>query len=140
MKCPCIAYYALLNACRVADFRLELEQELILKLFEFFKNLSSRFHNEFIPLADPLMGPLIYNTRSIESLANVQTSDYLKARGNNFDFAIVPILNEKHHHGLSLPSVIPIGAPWQKMHLLARRQRKIYVEMFDLGPIKLTLR
>ncbi|XP_048318354.2 uncharacterized protein LOC107405745 isoform X2 [Ziziphus jujuba] len=124
---------------RVADFRLELEQELILKLFEFFKNLSSRFHNEFIPLADPLMGPLIYNTRSIESLANVQTSDYLKARGNNFDFAIVPILNEKHHHGLSLPSVIPIGAPWQKMHLLARRQRKIYVEMFDLGPIKLTL-
>lgn len=137
---PCIAYFVLLNACRVAEFRLELEQELILSLFEFFKNLSSRFHSGFIPLSDPLMGPLIYNAGSIESLANVQTSDCLKARGNKFDFAIVPVLNEKHHHSLSLPSAIPIGAPWQKMHLLARRQRKLYVEVFDLGPIKLTLR
>lgn len=39
-----------------------------------------------------------------------------------------------------LPSVVPIGAPWQQIFLLARRQKKVYVEMFDLAPIKFTLR
>ncbi|KAF3432303.1 hypothetical protein FNV43_RR27043 [Rhamnella rubrinervis] len=124
---------------RVADFRLELEQEVILSLFDFFKNVSSRLQSGVIPLSDPLMRPLIHDNRSIESLAHVQTSEYLKARGNQFHFKIVPVLNENHCQNLSLPCVIPIGAPWQKIHLLARRQRKIYVEMLDLGPIKLTL-
>lgn len=113
---------------------------MILSLFDFFKNVSSRFQSGVIPLSDPLMRPLIHDNHSIEPLAHVQTSEYLKATGNQFHFKIVPVINENHHHSLSLPCVIPIGAPWQKIHLLARRQRKIYVEMLDLGPIKLTLR
>lgn len=37
-----------------------------------------------------------------------------------------------------LPSVIPIGAPWQQIHLLARKQKKVYIELFELTPVKLT--
>jgi len=37
-----------------------------------------------------------------------------------------------------LPSVDPIGAPWQQIHLLARKQKKVYIELFQLTPVKLT--
>lgn len=48
--------------------------------------------------------------------------------------------NEDLGNCLSLPSVIPIGAPWQQICHLARRQKKIYVELFDLASIKFSLR
>ncbi|MQL85897.1 hypothetical protein Taro_018428, partial [Colocasia esculenta] len=38
-----------------------------------------------------------------------------------------------------LPSVVPIGAPWQQIHRLAKRQKKIYIEAFELAPVKLTV-
>lgn len=39
-----------------------------------------------------------------------------------------------------LPSVVPVGAPWQQIHLLARKQKKVYIELFQLTPVKLTFR
>ncbi|KAF8413974.1 hypothetical protein HHK36_001972 [Tetracentron sinense] len=54
-------------------------------------------------------------------------------------YSTLPIVDENHSSSPSLPSVVPIGAPWQQVFLLARRQKKIYVEVFDLAPIKLTL-
>ncbi|XP_039143478.1 UTP--glucose-1-phosphate uridylyltransferase 3, chloroplastic-like isoform X2 [Dioscorea cayenensis subsp. rotundata] len=40
---------------------------------------------------------------------------------------------------ISLPSVAPIGAPWQQIYLFARKQKKIYVEFFELAPINLSI-
>ncbi|XP_070683489.1 intermembrane lipid transfer protein VPS13-like [Malus domestica] len=50
-----------------------------------------------------------------------------------------PVSSESHKPRLSLPSILPIGASWQQIYLLARRQKKIYVQVFDFGPINLTL-
>ncbi|KAH7688715.1 Vacuolar protein sorting-associated protein 13 [Dioscorea alata] len=35
--------------------------------------------------------------------------------------------------------IAPIGAPWQHIYLFARKQKKIYVEFFELAPIKLSI-
>lgn len=50
------------------------------------------------------------------------------------------LLVEDHKRKCLLPLIVPIGAPWQQIHLAARKQKKVYVELFDMGPIKLTLR
>lgn len=50
------------------------------------------------------------------------------------------LLSEDYKRSCLLPLMVPIGAPWQQIHLAARKQKKIYVELFDMGPIKLTLR
>ncbi|PON37049.1 Vacuolar protein sorting-associated protein [Parasponia andersonii] len=113
---------------RVADFRLELEQEVILSLFGFIKNVTSRFQSSFLMLSDPSSCPLIPDTGLVESSSSyTQTSMYQKARG-------VSVFNSQ-----LLPSVVPIGAPWQQIYLLARRQKKIYVEVFEISPINVTL-
>ncbi|VVA31867.1 PREDICTED: vacuolar [Prunus dulcis] len=114
---------------RVADFCLELEQELILSLFGFIKNVSSRFQSRVLPLSDPFLGSHIKDTGLMDSYATV----------NQLHLMPVPVFNESHKPRLSLPSIVPIGAPWQQIYLLARRQKKIYVEVFDLCPINLTL-
>lgn len=127
---PFSAYCCLFNDCRVADFCLELEQELILSLFGFIKNVSSRFQSRVLPLSDPFFGSHIKDTGLMDSYATV----------NQLHLMTLPVFNESHKPRLSLPSIVPIGAPWQQIYLLARRQKKIYVEVFDLCPINLTLR
>ncbi|BFG24048.1 hypothetical protein CerSpe_103220 [Prunus speciosa] len=114
---------------RVADFCLELEQELILSLFGFIKNVSSRFQSRVLPLSDPFLGSQIKDTGLMDSYATE----------NQLHLMTVPVFNESHKPRLSLPLIVPIGAPWQQIYLLARRQKKIYVEVFDLCPINLTL-
>ncbi|XP_050382411.1 uncharacterized protein LOC126799284 isoform X2 [Argentina anserina] len=113
---------------RVADVCLELEQELILSLFGFIRSVSSRFQSRVLPLSDPFLHP-----------SNDAGSMDLYATDNQLHLMYVPLFNEHHKQRLSLPSIVPIGAPWQQIYLLARRQKKIYVEMFELCPIKVTL-
>lgn len=125
----------------MADFRLELEQEVILSLFDFFKNVYSRFQFRIMPLSDPLLHSHINDLGVVmEPTGQVQTCEYLNGREDIIPSVNVPVFNEKNGGSLSLPSVVPIGAPWQHIYLLARRQQKIYVEVFDVAPIKLTLR
>ncbi|KAF3943895.1 hypothetical protein CMV_029587, partial [Castanea mollissima] len=125
---------------RVADFRLELEQEVTLSLFEFFKNVYSRFQFRTMPLSDPLLHSHISDMGVVmEPTGQVQTCEYLNGREDLNPSVNVPVFHEKNGGSLSLPSVVPIGAPWQRIYLLARRQQKIYVEVFDVAPIKLTL-
>lgn len=113
--------------CRVTDFHLELEQEVILSLVEFFKNMSLRFQSgiwqqmDFTLYPPPPDPPFAGDTTS----ANTDLTEFFESNGNQNYF---------------LPRVIPIGAPWQQIHLLARKQRKIYVELLDMAPIKFTLR
>lgn len=127
---PFSAHWPMFNVCRVADFCLELEQELILSLFGFIKNVSSRFQSRVLPLSDPFMRSHVNDTGLMDS----------DATDNQLHLMSVPAFNESHKPRLSLPSIVPIGAPWQQIYLLARRQKKIYVEVFDFCPINLTLR
>ncbi|KAF8412689.1 hypothetical protein HHK36_000657 [Tetracentron sinense] len=72
-------------------------------------------------------------------ISSLQIDNQLQSGALSCPDSTLPIVYENHNNNPSLPSVVPIGAPWQQVFLLARRQKKIYVEVFDLAPIKLTL-
>ncbi|CAK9168285.1 unnamed protein product [Ilex paraguariensis] len=112
---------------RVADVRLELEQEVILSLFDFFKTVSSRSQSNFLSYMDSTLQPLFSKLGCVrESAPYAVDHEFVKAN------------RDRETNPMHL-SVGPIGAPWQQIYLLARTQKKIYVEMLDLAPIKLTL-
>ncbi|KAF6145934.1 hypothetical protein GIB67_007953 [Kingdonia uniflora] len=111
---------------RLADLCLELEEEVILSLLHLVRVVILRIENRtsFVDSAPP---PVAQEYES----ANLSRSKLYSRNASNSVKGI-----EKSP---SMPSVLPIGAPWQKIYLLARRQKKIYVEVLDLAPIKLTL-
>ncbi|KAG4203337.1 hypothetical protein ERO13_A05G394600v2 [Gossypium hirsutum] len=113
---------------RMADFCLELEQELILSLLYFYKAVSPGLQSQALPFSDPN-----FNVGFMHG----QTSEHVKVR-EHLHGSGTPVLSRIDDTG-GLPLIVPIGAPWQQIHCLARRQKKIYVESFDLAPIKFTL-
>ncbi|KAJ4705608.1 putative Vacuolar protein sorting-associated protein [Melia azedarach] len=125
---------------RVADFRLELEQEVILGMLEFFRTVSPRFQSTVLPFPDSTLQPVINDLGTVkESSIRDQNFEYGNARRDLLHGTNDPTSNRSQRSSSLLPSVVPIGAPWQQIHLLARRQKKIYVELLDLSPIKFTL-
>ncbi|CAI0559649.1 unnamed protein product [Linum tenue] len=119
---------------RVADFHLELEQEVILSLLDFFKAVSARSRSKVLPFSDPAHIPLLFDAGNRRDWVD----NYAIPREENY--RVKHAAKQKRNIGYgSLPSVVPIGAPWQKIFLLAGKQKKIYVELFDLSPIKFTL-
>ncbi|TKY59210.1 putative vacuolar protein sorting-associated protein 13A [Spatholobus suberectus] len=119
---------------RMEDFRLEIEQEVILSLFEFFTNVSSWLAYGIMPSSDHYDGVSLKNSSSF-----VQTTENFRLNADECPLRIAPMFNGKSKRIASFPSVVPIGAPWQEIYLLARTQKKIYIEMLELAPIKLTL-
>ncbi|KAK7274520.1 hypothetical protein RIF29_15613 [Crotalaria pallida] len=117
---------------RMADFRLEIEQEVILSLFEFFTNVCLGLQYGIMPSSDYFDGvPLANSSPFVQSSENpILTADHCPPR-------IAPTRKSKKI--ASLPFIVPIGAPWQEIYLMARTQKKIYIEMLELAPIKLTL-
>ncbi|ESR43047.1 hypothetical protein CICLE_v100108862mg, partial [Citrus x clementina] len=125
---------------RVADFCLELEQEVILTMLEFIKTVSPRFQKTVLPLPDSTLHPVVYDLGSAkESSIRDLNFEIMQARRDFLPGMNDPTSNRSQRSSSFLPSVVPIGAPWQQIYLLARRQKKIYVELLDLSPIKFTL-
>ncbi|CAA7023283.1 unnamed protein product [Microthlaspi erraticum] len=114
---------------RIGEFVLELELQTLLSLLEFVKAVLPNSQARLLPLSDPTLHPLVYDTGS----KDISLEDGRPHARN------IPVFNKSHRSIVSLPIVVPIGAPWQHIHLLARRHRKIYVETFELAPIKFTL-
>ncbi|XP_012458527.1 uncharacterized protein LOC105779317 [Gossypium raimondii] len=110
----------------MADFCLGLE--LILSLLYFYKAVSPGLQSQALPFSDPN-----FNVGFMHG----QTSEHVKVREQLHNTG-TPVLSRIDDTG-GLPLIVPIGAPWQQIHCLARRQKKIYVESFDLAPIKFTL-
>ncbi|CAL9110355.1 unnamed protein product [Musa acuminata var. zebrina] len=113
----------------LAPMCIELEEQILLSLFEYFRAVSSRLENISV---GKNFGLCNRNCSSDGNLDNAQ--DY---NGKN-------VLTESEFIGTEercglLPSVFPVGAPWQQIYLLARRKKKIYVEAFELAPITLSL-
>nr|XP_043636090.1 uncharacterized protein LOC122607220 [Erigeron canadensis] len=120
---------------RMTDFHLELEQDVILGLLDFFKRVSTRFHSKAMPHMDSVLHPLSSNF-SVNMKTKVSETHQTDKADRDSMF-----LDSKGRSqiGPLLPSVVPIGAPWQKIYLLARKQKKIYVEVIEVAPITLTL-
>ncbi|CAO2190040.1 unnamed protein product [Urochloa humidicola] len=106
----------------VAPVRLELEERLVLSMIEFFRSVSSRIN----------IGHLEKNLElSILGGATDLLREYEKISKHLSDKPLV-------QNSELVPSVVPVGAPWQQIHLLARKQKKVYIELFQLTPVKLT--
>ncbi|EMS47217.1 Putative vacuolar protein sorting-associated protein 13A [Triticum urartu] len=113
----------------VAPFCLELEERLVLSMIDFVRSVSSRVH----------FGVL---EKSVDSSilcgATDNFGEYAKISKNLSDKPQSSYTVDTDQDNGLLPSVIPIGAPWQQIHLLARKQKKVYIELFELTPVKLT--
>ncbi|KAJ6753415.1 VACUOLAR PROTEIN SORTING-ASSOCIATED PROTEIN VPS13 [Salix purpurea] len=120
---------------RVANFRLELDQEVILRLLDFYKAVSSRFQSNVLPFSDHKHPPLLCDADFIHS----QSHEYIKTIDSQLLGINLSSLTKSQINSAALPSVVPIGAPWQHISFLDGRQKKIYVELFDLAPVKFTL-
>jgi hypothetical protein len=108
----------------VAPVHLELEERLVLSMIEFFRSVSSRINIGRLEKSLEL---------SILGGATDMLREYEKISKNISDKLLV-------QDSELLPSVVPVGAPWQQIHLLARKQKKVYIELFQLTPVKLTFR
>ncbi|KAL8217291.1 hypothetical protein R6Q57_024128 [Mikania cordata] len=118
---------------RMTDFHLMLEQDVILGLFDFFKTVSSRFNSRAMLHKDSVLHPLSSNFSVNMANKFSRTHQTEKSDGD-------PALLESQSQTRSLlPSVVPIGAPWQKIYHLARKQKKIYVQVLEVAPVTLTL-
>ncbi|KAJ1693233.1 hypothetical protein LUZ63_009931 [Rhynchospora breviuscula] len=109
----------------VAPLCIELEERLVLSLLDFFRTVSSRLHARSLENDSDL--------HLLESYRELRSNSFLRKPSKDLYHVEGGIKN-----GL-LPSVVPIGAPFHQIYLLARRQRKIYVELFELAPIELSL-
>ncbi|KAF8712705.1 hypothetical protein HU200_028469 [Digitaria exilis] len=106
----------------VAPVRLELEERLVLSMVELFRSVSSRIN----------LGHL---EKSLEFSILGGATDLLREHEKiSKDLSDKPLWQDSE----LLPSVVPVGAPWQQIHLLARKQKKVYIELFQLTPVKLT--
>lgn len=115
----------------LAPLCIELEEQILLGLFDFFRTVSSRLQSRALQKNFGLWTPDYGADVPMEYPALAQDN---KCKQNN-----LLKVSETQKNNQLLPSVVPIGAPWQQIYLLARRQRKIYVEVFELAPIKLSL-
>ena len=121
--CTCGDTFCLLVGS-VAPVRLELEERLVLSMIEFFRSVSSRINLGHFEKSLEL---------SILGGATDLLREYEKISKHLPDKSLL-------QDSELLPSVDPIGAPWQQIHLLARKQKKVYIELFQLTPVKLTFR
>uniref|UniRef100_A0ACD5WZJ8 Uncharacterized protein n=1 Tax=Avena sativa TaxID=4498 RepID=A0ACD5WZJ8_AVESA len=112
----------------VAPSRLELEERLVLSMIDFFRSVSSRVHFGQLEKGD---SSILYGAPDI-------FGEYEKVSKNLSDKPQSSYTVDADQDSGLLPSVIPIGAPWQQIHLLARKQKKVYIELFELTPVKLT--
>lgn len=110
----------------VAPLCIELEERLVLSLLDFSRAVSSRLHARSLENNSDL--------HLLEAYRELRTNSFLRRPSRD-----LYNVESGTQNGL-LPSVVPIGAPFHQIYLLARRQRKIYVELFELAPIELSLR
>ncbi|KAI3467952.1 hypothetical protein Pfo_024615 [Paulownia fortunei] len=123
---------------RISDIYLEIEQEIVLRLFEFCKTSSSRLQSRVFQHMDSTQNLLFSDSDFAgETSRNAQYSARFDEK--HLNCTGTTLLSEDYRRSFLLPHIVPIGAPWQQIHLAARKQKKIYVELFDMGPIKLTL-
>ncbi|XP_047313414.1 uncharacterized protein LOC124916706 [Impatiens glandulifera] len=123
---------------RTADICLEIEQEVILGLLDFFRLISSRSRSGVLTSTSSTLLP--FNSTSIQYEASVLAEAYAYGEGNwHQNHSADSKSSENYKRNFALPLVVPIGAPWQRFHLFARRKTKLYVEVLDVSPIMLTL-
>uniref|UniRef100_A0A7N0U003 Vacuolar protein sorting-associated protein 13 VPS13 adaptor binding domain-containing protein n=1 Tax=Kalanchoe fedtschenkoi TaxID=63787 RepID=A0A7N0U003_KALFE len=126
---------------RIADFHLEIDEEVLLRLFCWCRMIYSRVQNQII--YDSSHSSVNHDADLQSNLfTHIETHRNLESRMKEEQSvtSYIPILAESWSKSSpSFLSVTPIGAPWQKLYLLAAKQKKVYVELFEVTPVNLTL-
>ncbi|KAK8954444.1 hypothetical protein KSP39_PZI002557 [Platanthera zijinensis] len=116
---------------RLAPLCFELEEQILLYLFYFFCTVNSRVQRT---------SQKNFEQRTLGYCSN---ASHKSTRHRSYIYEQYNLLRPAEFMETGdnelLPFVVPLGAPWQEIYLLARRQKKIYVEVFELAPIKLSL-
>lgn len=116
---------------RLAPLCFELEEQILLYLLDFLRIVNSRVRRTS------------QNNFEQRTLGYCSDASYKFVRGRSYMYEQYNLLRPAEFMDTGdselLPFVVPLGAPWQEIYLLARRQKKIYVEVFELAPIKLSL-
>ncbi|CAN6484627.1 unnamed protein product [Victoria cruziana] len=114
-------------ALRLAPLHIELEEQILLGLLDFVSNIT-------VQKARDSAGEVNQRCKYACDDWYMKTQNGLHVRS-----LVSSTYLENQDIKSSLPCVVPIGAPWQQIFLLARRQRKIYVEGFYVSPFWLTI-
>lgn len=125
------------TAGRLAPLRIELEEQVLLGVIDFVRAVTSTLQGRTIQHQGSELQSLDGGSGSV---SHVHDYDPLRSKTSGQIHSVKVSSFFENNSSPSVPSVVPIGAPWQQIFLLARRQKKIYVELFDLAPIKLTVR
>ncbi|XP_020578400.1 uncharacterized protein LOC110023361 isoform X2 [Phalaenopsis equestris] len=116
---------------RLASLSIELEEQILLCLFDFFRTVNSRMQRTSLKnFEQRILGCCI-------DAKHKNAQGHIYSCGHN-DILRTTAVIETDANSL-LPAVVPMGAPWQQIHSLVRRQKKVYVESLELAPIKLSL-
>ncbi|KAK9757453.1 hypothetical protein RND81_01G163800 [Saponaria officinalis] len=123
---------------RFKDLQLALDLELLLKLVDLFKSN---------PLLNPEIATSVSRMDYLHSSGVVDishaippsNSDFVEANGDRWSSKVDYCPPDRCSSHTSLPDIVPVGAPWQKISVLARRQNKIYMEAFYVSSFKVTL-
>eukprot|EP00268_Persea_americana_P023609 TRINITY_DN23168_c0_g2_i2.p1 TRINITY_DN23168_c0_g2~~TRINITY_DN23168_c0_g2_i2.p1 ORF type:complete len:2954 (+),score=526.87 TRINITY_DN23168_c0_g2_i2:1710-10571(+) len=121
---------------RLSPLRIELEEQVLLSVFDFVRSATSTLQSRTLQHQGSELQSLDGGTGSV---AHVHDYDPMSSKTLGQIHSLGSSSFFGNNSSPSIPSVVPIGAPWQQIFLLARRQKKIYVEVLDLAPIKLTL-
>lgn len=118
--------------CRLSSFCIELEEQILLCLLYFFQTVNSRMQRTLRKnFEQRIFG---HCTDAAHKFAR----DHSYLCGQYDILRTSPVIETDVSE--LLPAVIPIGAPWQQIYLLVRRQKKVYIESFELAPIRSSLR
>ncbi|KAL6975632.1 hypothetical protein U1Q18_024427 [Sarracenia purpurea var. burkii] len=118
---------------RPADFRLELEQEVMIGLFDLFKTISLRSHVGVMTFRDSTLHPPNSDMDFIkESAAHAKAPEYAQTNGIRSPPTNETRFSENCRSSSLLPSVVPIRAPWQQRKLLFMGMVVSVIVLFQL--------
>ncbi|ONK64446.1 uncharacterized protein A4U43_C07F26050 [Asparagus officinalis] len=118
---------------RLSPLCIELEEQVLLNLLDFFRVVSLRLQSKNLQNNFETRTEAYGIGVSRQFPANHR--DHMHIGYNVSRLSKITDTDKKK----LLPSVFPIGTPWQQIYLSAKRQKKMYIEVLELAPIKLSL-
>ncbi|CAA7410691.1 unnamed protein product [Spirodela intermedia] len=124
---------------RVAPLTIELEELVLLQFLAFLRSVSSSLENGILKNQHSELCTLEHDQGYKNHLPEDVDGEIYGMSMTSRQFHSYKEARFVERYTSPLPFVVPIGAPWQRISLLARHQKKIYIEAFELAPVSLTV-
>ncbi|XP_031475875.1 uncharacterized protein LOC116247732 isoform X3 [Nymphaea colorata] len=126
---------------RLAPLHIELEEQILLSVLNFVNSVAFRQQADSTLEHSVAVKKTRENVEKVSHQCRYVRDDWYMKSQNGLEVRSLASSTYLGNQDImsSLPCVVPIGAPWQQIFLLARRQRKIYVEEFYVSPFWLTI-